>query len=223
MKKQTFTLIELLVVIAIIAILAAMLLPALNKARERARKIQCANNMKTLGTSFAMYINDNSGRFPVYRSGPDRWYSGLEPGANAYFMGTYTGYKVMDKYKEGNILDCPTNRPVYDLSYFPWGSKTRLDYGINRDLVGYTTTRYNVSKIRKPSQIATFGEGGDIINDPPNGFRAYLMSWGTHSFYKMMNWICHNNTANYGFVDGHVQSTKYSSRIVEPWFRPDLQ
>lgn len=118
-ELQAFTLIELLVVIAIIAILAAMLLPALSSAKEKARRVACKSNMRQAALTVHVYGNDFQDRVPTGRDNNGQWHSLRISSASYTNMVLYSG--------NVRIMDCPN---------FTFGTQTRYD-GRWGYLVGY--------------------------------------------------------------------------------------
>ena len=142
-KWQSFTLIELLIVVAIIAILAAMLLPALNQARERGRAASCINNLKQLGTGVLLYTADHADFLPPIQGSASGsypcWTNALMgPNLKVSASAIYTSgvWMKTGRYAQNTLFHCPSMTGRYDLTGTETGGGAgwwiiKPHYGIN--------------------------------------------------------------------------------------------
>jgi len=228
MEKKLFTIIELLVVVAIIAILASLLLPSLQKAKEKTKEIKCLSNMKNLFLAESSYIGDNNDYITPIAPGRDT------DGNNDYYwtnlLSPYVGFDGETKNKfrdkvvtENSMFFCPMQTPrrsSLNLTNFLNYPNSFVSYGINCFLAGGGVTpgyaaavSAKLSALKKHSKITLFADTQYRTADPELGFRTLTQAYLTAR---------HSLGFNDLWLDGHASNLKYDWAYVNAYTGEDI-
>ena len=207
---HAFTLLELLVAVAIIGVLAAMILPAIGKGRQRAKETLCASNLRQIYIATTMYLTENDWRmFPFAQTVSEGrlWYFGLERG---YTIGTPEGTRPLDKTHArlypyicsvGGIELCPSfdYRSSYLKLKFQGAS---YGYGINFYLLNKPFPKQN------ESEVALFADCAQVntFQPPASPSNPLLEEFYYVNAYEKSAHFRHGKRANVVFCDGHVKA-----------------
>jgi prepilin-type N-terminal cleavage/methylation domain-containing protein len=188
-KAAAFTLVELLIVIAMIGIVAGLLLPALNQAKEKVKRTACASNLKQVNLATRLYADDNGDSLPVLPN-PNPYPNGV----GAYYKQLVKGYVGLTgpASPEEKGFVCPADRTVYTQAAHAFSSYTFNGYEVGPNAMPRITGQ-RLSAIERPVKAALVGE-----------FPGF---WGG-SWHPVVNGLYPNAAAILSFVDGHVRPVK---------------
>jgi len=211
-----FTMIELLIVVSIIMILASLLLPALQRAKEKTYEIKCKSNLHQIGMATGGYSNDYGGWLPFGYVQGDNWsgYGGKSIGAWYVLLAPFFTIPVYDFYRLGNsaaglngpcIFTCPSQKLNYPtplpVTYAP-SSRSAVGVLLNSDPFYYQA---HLNKIKRPSQKAWLM---DVTSSMPQYINTNQIGTASSIFSP-----CHSNGSNILFFDFHVGWISYEKAI----------